>query len=79
MVNERDAVLLLSPEAGSWDQMAGVARAVHPYDVSGTADALADALAAQPADRAAHAAATRAVALARTPATWLAEQLAAAG
>ena len=79
MVNERDAVLLLSPEAGSWDQMAGVARAVQPYDVSGTADALAGALAAEPAERAEHAAATRAVALARTPATWLAEQLAAAG
>ncbi len=79
MVNERDAVLLLSPEAGSWDQMADVARAVHPYDVSGTADALARALAAEPAERAAHAAATRAVAVARTPATWLAEQLRAAG
>ena len=53
LVNDRDAVLLLSPEAGVWDQLAGAARPVHPYDISGTADALAAALAATP-ERARH-------------------------
>ena len=79
LVNERDAVLLLSPEAGVWDQLVGVARPVHPYDVSGTADALAEALAA-PADvRAAEAAELRRRAAARTPRDWLGDQLDAAG
>jgi trehalose 6-phosphate synthase len=78
LVNERDALLLLSPEAGVWDQLAGVARAVHPYDISGTADALADALATSPADRAVEAAELRRRAGARTPIDWLDDQLAAA-
>jgi len=79
LVNERDAVLLLSPEAGVWDQLAGAARPVHPYDVSGTADALALALAASPEERAVEAAEVRRRAAARTPEDWLADQLAAAG
>ena len=79
MVNDRDALLLLSPEAGAWDQMAGVARPVHPYDVSGTADALAEALSVSRADRASEGRALRQRAAQRTPADWLADQLAAAG
>ena len=78
LINDRDAVLLLSPEAGVWDQLAGVARAVHPYDVSGTADALAAALSASPEERAAEAAELRRRAAARTPHDWLDDQLAAA-
>jgi len=78
LINDRDAVLLLSPEAGVWDQLAGVARAVHPYDVSGTADALAAALSASPEERAAEAAELRRRAAARTPPDWLDDQLAAA-
>ncbi len=78
LVNERDAVLLLSPEAGVWDQLAGAARAVHPYDVSGTADALVEALVATPEQRAAEAGEIRRRAEARTPEDWLADQLAAA-
>ncbi len=75
LVNDRDAVLLLSPEAGVWDQLAGVARPVHPYDISGTADALADALAASPEQRAVEAAELRRRASARTPRDWLDDQL----
>ena len=78
LVNERDALLLLSPEAGVWDQLAGAARAVHPYDISSTADALATALAASPEERATEAAELRRRAGARTPEDWLADQLAAA-
>lgn len=78
LVNERDAILLLSPEAGVWDQLAGAARPVHPYDISGTADALAEALAAPAQVRAAEAAELRRRAEARTPHDWLDDQLAAA-
>lgn len=79
LVNDRDAILLLSPEAGVWDQLVGAARPVHPYDISGTADALALALAASPAERAVEAAEVRRRAAGRTPEDWLADQLAAAG
>ncbi len=78
LVNERDGVVLLSPEAGAWTELEGVVRRVHPFDITATADALADAL-ATPADRRAHEA-ERLVhrAQARTPRDWLADQLAAA-
>ncbi len=79
LVNEHDAVLLLSPEAGIWDQLGDVATPVHPYDVSGTADALHAALSRPAAERAVAAAALRERAAARTPADWLADQLHAAG
>ncbi|HEY6531057.1 MAG TPA: trehalose-6-phosphate synthase [Acidimicrobiales bacterium] len=78
LVNDHDALLLLSPEAGVWDQLDGAARPVHPYDVSGTADALAEALAASPEQRAIEAAELRRRAAARTPTDWLDDQLAAA-
>jgi trehalose 6-phosphate synthase len=77
LVNERDGLVLLSPEAGAWAQIGDVVRRVHPYDVSGTADALAGALATSAADRAVEAAALRDRASRRTPADWLADQLAA--
>lgn len=79
LVNEHDAVLLLSPEAGIWDQLGDVATPVHPYDVSGTADALHAALSRPTDERAAAANALRERAAARTPADWLADQLHAAG
>jgi trehalose 6-phosphate synthase len=78
LVNDRDALLLLSPEAGIWDQLGDVARPVHPYDVSGTADALAAALGVSREDRAEEGQALKARAGARTPADWLADQLSAA-
>ena len=78
LVNERDAILLLSPEAGVWDQLVGAARPVHPYDISGTADALVAALTATPEERAIEAGELRRRAAARTPEDWLADQLAAA-
>ena len=79
LVNDRDAILLLSPEAGVWDQLVGAARPVHPYDISGTADALVAALTATPEERAIEAGELRRRAAVRTPEDWLADQLAAAG
>ncbi len=79
IVNERDGVLLLSPEAGAWAELAEAAIRVNPFDISGTADALHDALLLAPPARAEHAAMVRARALARTPADWLRDQIQAAG
>lgn len=78
LVNERDAVLCLSPEAGVWSELGDVALRVQPHDIAGTADAL-DAALHMPLDtRRAHAAELRARAERRRPADWLADQLAAA-
>jgi trehalose 6-phosphate synthase len=78
LLNEHDGVLLLSPEAGVWAELGDEALRVNPFDVSGTADALDRALSWPAAERAGHARAMHERATARTPAHWLAEQLAAA-
>ncbi|HEX5365718.1 MAG TPA: trehalose-6-phosphate synthase [Acidimicrobiales bacterium] len=76
VVNERDAVLCLSPEAGVWDEIGEAALAVAPFDVAGTAEVLDRALGLPAGERAARAARWRELALARRPADWLADQLA---
>ena len=79
LLNERHAQLVLSPEAGAWEELehAGVWGA-DPFDVGATAAALAAALDAPAEVRAARAASLRAAVAARIPADWLADQLAAA-
>lgn len=77
IVNDRDAVLLLSPEAGAWHELGSSAIEVHPYDIVQTAEALHRGLTMGAAERRARAATARAVAAGRTPADWLADQLAA--
>ena len=49
LVNDRDAVLALSPEAGAWERLHPAALRVPPFDVAGTADVLHAAL-TMPAD-----------------------------
>ena len=78
IVNERHAVVCLSPEAGVWDELGPAVERVQPFDVAGTADALARALAMDPGDRRSRADTLRRLAMARRPADWLADQLAAA-
>jgi trehalose 6-phosphate synthase len=78
IVNERDAVLCLSREAGVWDEVGAAAVPVPPFDVAGTADALDRALRMPAGERAERAARLRRLALARAPGDWLADQLAAA-
>ena len=77
MLNGRDGVLLLSTEAGAWDELGNVALAIHPFDIATTAEQLAVALRMGPAERHDHATAVRALATRRTPRDWLADQLAA--
>ena len=79
LVNERDGVLLLSRESGAWAELGGAAVGLNPFDVGATAEALHTALSMDDADRKVLAGKVRAVAGARTPADWLADQLAAAG
>jgi trehalose 6-phosphate synthase len=78
VINTRDGVLALSREAGAFDQLAVGALEVNPFDVTGTATVLARALALDPGERAARAAAVRSAVLARRPSDWLDDQLAAA-
>jgi trehalose 6-phosphate synthase len=78
VVNRRHAQLLLSPEAGAWDELGVEAWRADPFDVGATADALGRALDASPAERERRARTLRAASLARAPAAWLADQVAAA-
>jgi trehalose 6-phosphate synthase len=77
LVNEHHGVVLLSPEAGVWDELADAAIAVNPFDVAATADALDLALNLDAAERHERWAALRQMAEARTPDDWFADQLAA--
>lgn len=76
LCNRRDAPLVLSTGAGAHDQLAPHCLSVHPYDVRGTAQAMATALAMPADERAARAAELRARAVVEAPADWLARQLA---
>jgi trehalose 6-phosphate synthase len=78
LVNRRDGVLCLSPEAGAFDELGSAAVPVHPYDIEQAAEALHDALVMDVDERATRAARLRELAAARTPRHWLADQIAAA-
>jgi trehalose 6-phosphate synthase len=79
LVNERSGVLVLSPEAGAWDELGDAAIGADPCDITATADALHAALTLHGPERTERAERLRARAGARTPADWLADQLVAAG
>ncbi|MDQ1431001.1 MAG: trehalose 6-phosphate synthase [Actinomycetota bacterium] len=75
LVNRRDGVVVLSPEAGAYDELADAVLPVHPYDIEQGADALHTALAMPDAERHSRAMHLRALAAEHTPQTWLAELL----
>ncbi|MFM7065087.1 MAG: trehalose-6-phosphate synthase [Actinomycetes bacterium] len=79
VVNERSAQLVLSTEAGAWAELGDAADGVHPFDVEATAEAMGAALDRSGHDRAERAHELRRLATRRTPADWLADQLAAVG
>ena len=56
LVNDRDAVLALSPEAGAWERLQSAAVPVPPFDLVGTAEALHRSLTMPAAERAERAA-----------------------
>ena len=78
VVNERDGVLVLSPEAGAWHELADAVVPCDPFDIAGTSDALHHALTLEGDARRALSARWRERATARPPADWLADNLAAA-
>jgi trehalose 6-phosphate synthase len=78
LVNERGGTVLLSTEAGAFEELATAVVAIDPFDVAMTADALDAALRADRGTRDERAARLRALAEQRTPAHWLADQRAAA-
>lgn len=79
LVNEHDAVLVLSTETGAYAELAETCIAVDPYDVHATSLALERALDMDAAARGDLAARWRAAAAAHPPAEWLAGLLTAAG
>ena len=81
LLNDADGVLVLSRQAGAWEELAlegAGALGINPFDVAGTADALHAALSMDAPERAARAAALRTAVRGRTAADWWADQLAAA-
>lgn len=78
ILNRNDGVVVLSTEAGVHDELGDAAVGVNPFDVTRTAEAMADALAMDPAERAKRSGQLRSLSLARTPGDWLSDQLAAA-
>jgi trehalose 6-phosphate synthase len=71
VLNRRDGVLCLSPEAGSYDDLHPAAIRMHPYDLEQAARALGRALSMPQDERAARASRLRALASARSPDDWL--------
>ena len=81
LINTEDGVLVLSREAGAWEELeldGGGALGVNPFDVAGTADALHAALTMSSTERTARAGSLSAAIRGRTSADWWADQLAAA-
>jgi len=81
LLNAADGVLVLSHEAGAWEELSLAGRGaigVNPFDVSGTAEALHEALAMEAPERARRARALREAVRARTSVDWWADQLTAA-
>ncbi len=77
VLSRRDAVLVLSREAGACAELGGAALVVNPFDIQATAQALHDALAMAPADRRRRAGELAAAAGRLPPRTWFTDQLAA--
>jgi trehalose 6-phosphate synthase len=79
LLNTNDGVLVLSREAGAYEELSTGALGVNPFDVHATADALLRALEMGPEERRQRAVMLRATVEGRTAADWLADQLTAAG
>jgi trehalose 6-phosphate synthase len=77
-VNERDGVLVLSREAGVYDELGAASVGINPFDVAATADALDRALSMSLDERQARMLALREAVWKRRPSDWLDDQLRAA-
>ena len=77
ILSDRGCALVLSREAGAAAELGADALLVNPYDVSGTAKALHEALIMTDSERKRRAASLARAAAAHPPAQWFADQLAA--
>ncbi|MFI6768698.1 trehalose-6-phosphate synthase [Streptomyces sp. NPDC050355] len=75
VVSEQGCALVLSREAGAHEELGGHALTVNPYDVSGTARALHEALSMDAGERGERTARLAAAATALPPAQWFLKQL----
>jgi trehalose 6-phosphate synthase len=78
LINTRNGVVALSREAGAFDELAPAVLEINPFDVSGTAAVLAQALDMPLDERVARSEELRRLILSRRPIDWLDDQLAAA-
>jgi trehalose 6-phosphate synthase len=78
LVNDNDGVLVLSREAGAFEELHDAALALNPFDVAETADVLDRALAMDGPERADRAARLRTLVERRSAGDWLTDLLAAA-
>jgi trehalose 6-phosphate synthase len=79
ILSDRGCALVLSREAGAAAELGGEALLVNPFDVSGTAAALHEALSMSDAERARRSARLAEASGAVPPGRWFADQLAALG
>ena len=77
ILSDRGCALVLSTEAGAAAELGAEALLVNPYDVTGTAEALHEALIMEDSERRHRAAALARAASALPPAKWFADQLSA--
>ena len=70
-LNERHGVLVLSEQAGAYEEMSEAAIGIHPFDVAGTAAGLATALEMGAEERRRRSSALSELAVACPPAEWL--------
>ncbi|MER6347609.1 alpha,alpha-trehalose-phosphate synthase (UDP-forming) [Streptomyces sp. NPDC001595] len=77
VVSDQGCALVLSREAGAYEELGEDAITVNPYDIVGTADALHRALTLPPEERAARSKRLAAAATALPPAQWFLDQLTA--
>ncbi|MCD7441278.1 trehalose-6-phosphate synthase [Streptomyces lincolnensis] len=75
VVSDEGCVLVLSREAGAFEELGEEAIVVNPYDVVGTASALHEALSMTPEERAERTKRLAAAATALPPAQWFLDQL----
>ncbi|MDT0438478.1 MULTISPECIES: alpha,alpha-trehalose-phosphate synthase (UDP-forming) [Streptomyces] len=75
LVSDEGCALVLSREAGAFEELGEDAIAVNPYDVSATADALHEALSMPAGERAERAKRLSAAATALPPSRWFLDQL----
>jgi trehalose 6-phosphate synthase len=71
LANRQDGVVVLSPEAGAYEELHDAVVPVHPYDIEQGAHALHTALTMPADERAVRAKTLRELAAVHTPRTWL--------